>query len=185
MRAPYSVSEAYIVNFVAKHANWIAQKQKALKTCRLSLTNGAKITLFGTSYTIFSGKLLLADGKIFLPESERDKSFIKLLKRLSYDVMNSLTGAIAARYGFSYQGVKITSARGRWGSCNQRAVIAYTFRIAFLPPDLCEYIAVHELAHTVYMNHGKEFWREVEKILPDWKQRRIRLKTYGTIMEWL
>ncbi len=185
VRAPYGISDGYISEFIRKHRGWIAQKSEILKSSSLPLADGNTVSLFGSDYTICTGTVKLTESKIFLPETNREKSLTVLLKKLSLDVMRSFTEAIASRYGFAYQKIRISSARGRWGSCNRNAVIAYSFRIAFLSPDLCEYVAVHELAHTVQMNHGKAFWEEVANVLPDWKDRRKRLNSCGTVMNWL
>lgn len=101
------------------------------------------------------------------------------------EVLTILTNEIARKYGFDYEKIRISSARGRWGSCSRHGAIAYSFRVAFLTPSLCEYVIVHELCHTKYFNHGKEFWNEVEKILPQSKRLRKELKQYSAIMNIL
>ena len=182
VRAPYGVSKDYISRFVGSHASWIEKRLQAVEQRpKLDLSNGANLLLFGSAYTIASGRTRIGEGMIFLPEEGREDALARLLKKFSLQVMEKVTSRIAGEYGFCYHAVRISSARGRWGSCNRDGVIAYTFRVAFLPPELCEYVAVHELAHTVVFNHSAEFWEVVGDILPDWKARRKALKANPAI----
>lgn len=183
VRAPYRASEESIRRFVGKHAAWIADRLKERAACpRLDLSDGAELRLFGRPYRIVAGtRAAIGSGTVCLPREGREEALKDLLKRFSLEVMRISTERIARAYGFRYSRVRISSARGRWGSCNRDGVIAYTFRIAFLPPELCEYIVIHELAHTVEMNHGPAFRAILDAALPDWKTRRKALKTCHAI----
>lgn len=179
VRAPLSASDGYIAAFVEKHRRWIEKRVlQAASREKLSLQNGDAVTLFGSRYTVRQGRARLAGGEIFLPEEGREEALVRLLKPFSREVMARLTERVAARYGFCYRAVRISSARGRWGSCSRRGDIAYTFRIAFLPPELSEYVAVHELAHTVVFDHSPKFWRVVESILPERKALQKALRAH-------
>lgn len=178
VRAPLKVSREYVREFVEKHREWI-EKQRAAIAARetLDLRDGACLTLFGSKYLIRCGRARIGHGELFLPGTNREEALVRLLKRFSLEVMEIVTARIAAHCGFCYRSVRISSARGRWGSCNRDGVISYSFRVAFLPPELSEYVAVHELAHTVFFNHSPAFWQEVERVIPDRKARQKRLKS--------
>ena len=67
--------------------------------------------------------------------------------------------------------------RTRWGSCNvKERRITLAARLALMPPEAVEYVVVHEYCHFLQPNHSPAFWAEVEKLLPDWKERRALLK---------
>lgn len=186
VRAPYGISEDYIARFLEKHNSWIEKRVAEQKNRKpLDLSDGKVLTLFGVNYEIATGRPRFSSGKLFLPQEGRERALEAVLKKFSLNSMTLITAEIARRHGFSFQRVRISSARGRWGSCNKDKIIAYTFRIAFLPPQLCEYIVVHELAHTLHLNHSASFWKEVERALPDWKQRRASLRTYAYCMDWM
>lgn len=176
VKAPLSMPRKEIDRFVASHADWIARRRAQIPSPP-SLRNGDELVLFGGSYRIGSGRSKIKDGMILLPEEGREEALIRLLKRFSLEVMTVVTDRIARRYGFRYRNVRISSARTRWGSCNREGTISYSFRIALLPPQSVEYIAVHELAHTVVFDHSAAFWQVVERALPDWKLRRKALKS--------
>ena len=185
VRAPLGVSRGYISQFLERHTAWVEKRLKAVASKPvLDLSDGATLTLFGSPYRIASGRARIADGELYLPAEERERALASLLKKFSLGVMERVTRRVAEKYGFGYRSVRISSARGRWGSCNREGVIAYTFRVAFLPPEQCEYVAVHELAHTVVFNHSAEFWEIVADILPDWKTLRRELKQ-NPVIEFL
>lgn len=73
-------------------------------------------------------------------------------------------------------GIKITSAKKRFGSCSGKNSICYSWRLMQYPPEAIDYVVVHELAHIVHKNHGREFYSLIEKYLPDYKSREKLLK---------
>lgn len=187
VRAPLGATKAQIDAFVKKYEGWIEQRRAERAAApRLTLADGERVELFGKQYCIASGgRARIYKDVVFLPQEGRERAFLRLVKRLAQEKMSELTRALAARASLSYSAVRISSARSRWGSCNRQGVISYSLRIAFLPTELTEYIAVHELCHTLYFDHQKAFWQAVEGVLPDWKIRRRMLRKYEYVMQFL
>lgn len=185
VRAPLSAGEEEISRFLSRHIRWIERRISERMIPSFDLSDGARVVLFGRENTVAEGRARFSDGTLFLPREGREETLVRLLKRETVGYMGALTERLARQYGFSYSAVRASSARGRWGSCNAQGKIAYSFRVAFLPLSLLEYLCVHELCHTRHMNHGQGFWREVQKVLPDWKERRAKLKNYGGYMRLL
>lgn len=73
-------------------------------------------------------------------------------------------------------GLKITSARTRFGSCSGKNSICFSWRLMDYPELAIDYVVVHELAHIVHKNHGPQFWALVERYLPDYRARRAMLR---------
>lgn len=72
--------------------------------------------------------------------------------------------------------VKITSAKKRFGSCNTKNSICFSWQLMLYPPSAIDYVIVHELAHIKHKNHGKAFYALIEEVLPDYKERIKLLK---------
>jgi len=66
--------------------------------------------------------------------------------------------------------------KSRWGSCSWKNRLNFNTRLATMPPNFIEYVVVHELAHIRHKNHSQDFWAEVEKFLPDYKERQKLIK---------
>ena len=186
VKAPKFVKDAEIVRVIERHRRWIARRKRESGQFRLDLSDGAALVLYGRRYEIAAAPRAAIKGDmIFLPQEERAAALIVLLKKLARKTMTVLTLALAQKYGFTFGTVRISSARGRWGSCSQKGTISYSFRTAFLSQHEAEYIAVHELCHTRHMNHSAVFWAEVAKILPDYRQIRQGIREKGVVMQWL
>ncbi|GGK87214.1 M48 family metallopeptidase [Rufibacter glacialis] len=84
----------------------------------------------------------------------------------------------AQQFGFSYQQVAIKNAKTRWGSCSYTNNINLNLHLMRLPPHLCDYVILHELAHTVEKNHGPRFWALLDKISGDARGLDKQLKAY-------
>jgi predicted metal-dependent hydrolase len=76
----------------------------------------------------------------------------------------------------SFEKVFVKRQRRVWGSCSSRRNLNFNYKLLFLEPVLADYVIVHELCHLQEMNHSKKFWDLVASILPDYKERRQKLK---------
>lgn len=81
-------------------------------------------------------------------------------------------------YRFSYNRIFIKTYKRKWGSCSRQRNLNFNYRIIFLPPELADYIIVHELCHLGEMNHSRRFWNLVAKVMPDHHSRRRSLRRY-------
>lgn len=81
-----------------------------------------------------------------------------------------------------YGRVSIKNQRSRWGSCSVRGNLNFNRRLAFAPPDVVDYVVVHELAHLLEMNHSKRFWGHVAAWCPDHKTHRRWLRDNGGLL---
>ena len=80
-------------------------------------------------------------------------------------------------YGVKYPLVKIRTMKSRWGSCQpQKGIITLNAKMIAAPREAIEYVVLHEFAHFIHPNHSKDFYGLVEKLMPDWKERRALLQ---------
>ena len=81
----------------------------------------------------------------------------------------------AKLHGIAPPRVFISSANGRWGSCNSRREVRFSWRLIKARPALIDYVVCHELAHLRHMNHSAAFWQEVERMCPDYRALKAEL----------
>ncbi len=101
------------------------------------------------------------------------------LREKARTMLPPLVARYAAVMDVRPAGITITGAKTRFGSCSPQNRLCFSFRLMGWPPPAIEYVVVHELAHIRHKNHGPDFYREIEAVLPDWKSRAA-LFVYST-----
>ena len=101
---------------------------------------------------------------------------IRALKARAAAILPEKVAFWSAKTGLTPTGVKITSARRRYGSCNSRGGICLSCFLMNLPEEAVDLVVVHELCHLKVMGHGPAFYALLEKHLPDWQERKKLLK---------
>ena len=81
--------------------------------------------------------------------------------------------------GVTYGQIAIRAQHTRWGSCSSKGNLNFNCLLALVPPEVLDYVVVHELCHRKELNHSARFWSEVEKILPNYHMHRKWLKEHG------
>ncbi len=81
--------------------------------------------------------------------------------------------------GQAPQHIRIAGQKTRWGSCSARGTISLNWRLMLVPGTLFDYVVAHELCHLIHAHHGPRFWRELERIIPDYEHRRRELHKRG------
>jgi len=87
---------------------------------------------------------------------------------------------LAAQHGLTVNGISIRAQRSRWGSCSPRGHIALNYRLMLMPPDVREYILIHELMHLKQADHSRKFWRLVEAACPGFRDAERWLRRNGS-----
>lgn len=150
VRAPYRVTQRQIDRFVLEHQDWIEKTQTRIKAKRNSAN------------------------RLTVTEEERSAGIEKALRiipeRVSY---------YARRMNLTYGRITIREQKTRWGSCSSAGNLNFNWKLVLLPPELLDYVVIHELAHRREMNHSATFWAVVEQEMPDYRERRKLLKTYA------
>lgn len=108
------------------------------------------------------------------PEPTADK--IERLRREAKRILPQRVAHYSAIMGLQPTGIKITSARRRFGSCSAKNSLCFSLYLMQYPMEAIDYVVVHELAHVRHKHHQSEFYDLVATVLPDWKVRRNLLK---------
>ena len=85
----------------------------------------------------------------------------------------------AQRMGVTYGRITIREQKTRWGSCSSKGNLNFNWKLVLMPDEVLDYVVVHELAHRFEMNHSDRFWAIVAEVLPDYRERRRKLKEWG------
>lgn len=145
---PRNILDSYVQNLVETKTDWILEQIENLKKRPKKLL------------AHFSVK----DYQLY----KQDASDIALERCLYFNQF----------YNFKIKSIKIRNQKTRWGSCSSSGELSFNYKIFFLPPDLRDYIIVHELAHLKEMNHGARFWALVSLQIPDYKRRMQDIRLY-------
>lgn len=86
--------------------------------------------------------------------------------------LQKLTGGV-------YDKISIRNQKTRWGSCSQTGTLSFNYRLMMAPPQVSDYVIVHELCHLTHMNHSDAFWKKVADVMPDYAVHRRWLREHG------
>ncbi|MCF2642361.1 M48 family metallopeptidase [Roseburia hominis] len=128
--------------------------------------------------------------EVHLQEIKEREAAQKALPKFSMQEINELANKALAyipervKYyapivGVNYTRITIRNQKTRWGSCSSKGGLNFNCLLMLTPPEVIDYVVVHELCHRKEMNHSKAFWAEVEKVLPDYKSAKRWLKENG------
>lgn len=101
------------------------------------------------------------------------------LKKRAAIAISEQAAHFAPLVGVTYGRISIRSQKTRWGSCSLQGNLNFNCLLLLTPPEVLDYVVVHELCHRKYMNHSSLFWAEVERVIPDYKSRRKWLRDNG------
>lgn len=156
VRAPRSVSEKDIEEILKKKEAWISKHIEKIKETK------ERVEAEPTEKLTREKVIALAEEALkVIPE--RVDYFAKVI-------------------GVTYGKITVRNQKTRWGSCSSKGNLNFNCLLMLAPPEVLDYVVVHELCHRKQMNHSKAFWLEVEKVLPNYKEVRKWLKEEGSQM---
>lgn len=136
-----------------------------------------------TTLTVKSNRVLMIEGKVNSARAVR-ALLNRWLRVRAEQVLPDWLARLSRSTRLGYNDVSIRDQRTRWGSCSSAKNINLNQKLLFLPPDLVDYILIHELCHTAQMSHSRNFWNLVGKYLPDYAERRKRMRVYEKEITW-
>ena len=108
------------------------------------------------------------------------------LVRRAREVLPKQLEALARSTGLRYRKVSIRAQRSRWGSCSSAGDINLNYQIMFLPPELARHVMLHELCHTVRLDHSPKFWKTVQRFEPELPRLRAEMRrSWAHVPAWL
>lgn len=181
---PPGVGAAEARRFVERHAGWL---RDALARAPRAVTVGA-----GTALPVDGAPVEVATvpGARRMPRIESGRLVVQgpgapgpriaaWLRMRARDRLVPLSQAYAATLGVPLRGVAFKDTRSRWGSCSAAGRINLSWRLAMAPVAVQDYVAAHEVAHLVEMNHQPAYWAVLRRLMPDYAERRRWLTRQG------
>jgi len=138
-------------------------------------TRGVSVTLKDGKFKIKVPSNLKGDNR----REEIKRKFIEWYKKEARIKYNERVEFYRKKLGVSYNKISIRDQKTRWGSCSNKGNLNFNWRLIMAPPPILDYIVVHEMAHLVHANHGGDFWKLVENIIPDYREKREWLRLNG------
>lgn len=185
---PVRAREGEALAFLKGNEDWLRQTLSAMPGPTVQAVGpGTAIQVEGDPLVLTpaSGRGVRAEGGLLLvpgsPETmgPRVAAWLKVLAR---DRLATASSHYAGLVGRRYTSLAIRDTRSRWGSCSPDGRLMYSWRLIMAPPAVLDYVAAHEVAHLVELNHSPAYWRVVTGICPDWKDHRAWLKTHGNTL---
>jgi predicted metal-dependent hydrolase len=184
-----SVREAK--DFAQKHGGWIAARLRRLPEAA-PFADGTLLPLRGVQHRIVhrpgrrgtvwaetreGGEPLLC---VAGEAPHIDRRVEDFLRREALRDLDAASRRAAAQLGVSIKRISVRDQSSRWGSCSTTGVLSYSWRLILAPPFVLDYLAVHEVAHLVEMNHSPRFWRLVHGVCSDAASAKAWLDVHGT-----
>ncbi len=151
VRAPFSEPQSRIDAFVRENAEWAERNLKKAEERQEKADSLGPLT----------------------PEE------IERLAKIARDYIPRRAELYARVIGVKYNRITVRCQKTKWGSCSSAGNLNFNCLLMLCPPEVRDYIVVHELCHRKRMDHSPAFWAEVARILPDYKTREAWLKANG------
>lgn len=185
--SPHKRALADVARFAQERADWLEAHLGALPQ-QLSLAPGAVFNLRGMPCTISLGgqgrQAYLTQGapQVLHAPGLEETTPHRVVRFLRAEAKADLTRAVetyCAALGVAARRVTVKDTKSRWGSCTSDGRLAFSWRLIMAPPAVLDYVAAHECAHLLEMNHSPAFWAHVERCRPTWKRERNWLRRHG------
>src|SRR4030042_4474904 len=193
--SPYFTPVREINRFVQEKQNWIDKTIQ--KQTRARLLTKEKEYISGELFYYLGEGLPL---EVFFEPSERaglifwnkcfylnapedreikKRFFFLWYRKKAFEYVSGRVDFYCRKFNLTARDIRITSARKRWGSCSEDNNLTFSFRLIMAPPEVIDYVIVHEIMHTKEKNHASRFWKLIEEVMPEYKTHRRWLREYA------
>jgi predicted metal-dependent hydrolase len=185
---PLWAPEAEALAFLRDREGWVRRHLDAAPAPQLARI-GAELPICGVPRAVVVGSgraARFSDGRIEVPEGPRQGPRLKaLLTALARERLSAAVARHAGTLGRVPGRLTLRDPRSRWGSCSSKGDLMFSWRLIMAPPAVLDYVAAHEVAHLVEMNHAPAFWRVCARLRPDYAEHRDWLKRNGAgLLAW-
>ena len=194
---PRFIPQWSIKHFVTSHTEWIEKQLLEISKKSLLLPDDA-LLLFGKKYQLIlqytsdlpAGVHIKANRVLVNPteppksqsgtwQESHTEQLDRFLKRTARTYIEPRTSQISEMMSIEYSNLRLKEQKSRWGSCSSDGNLNFNWRLVHCPPEVIDYVIVHELAHRKHMDHSSKFWDLVARYNPDHRKHRGWLKRNG------
>lgn len=181
---PPRTSTSKIREFLKRCEPWVEKQLQKVSTPSPILP-GEKLFLHGTAFECVidplrrKPTLCRITNTIRLPVKYKKQDLHDFFKKMATDLLIPYVEHAAKIIGQSVEKITLKDTKSRWGSCSGRKTISLSWRLILAPPEVAQYVCIHETAHLLHMNHSKAFWKVVEGFCPAYRSHQKWLKIHG------
>lgn len=178
------VTDDQVLEFLNRHRRFIQNrigKHEERQEKYAELYDFSHVMVAGTSVPLVLGlKSGIENGTVYA----RDRKEVPLVLKRNYEEsFRNRVKRYADYMGITFAEIRFGGGKSRWGTCNARGNLFFSWTLFMIPLPLVDYVIVHELCHRRQMNHSVLFWKEVERYLPDYLMRRKELQKYNFLTQ--
>jgi predicted metal-dependent hydrolase len=186
--APKWLPEQHLENILKKREDWIQKHLQRLRTRKPPIPLAENQILFKGKIFHFEqhaqfnrlieideDHLIIRTDNIFLTKHRQLAWYRNEAKKY----LERRVQELSVHYGFHYNKIFIRSQKTRWGSCSKRKNLSFNWKLIKSPLFVIDYLILHELVHTEFMNHSKQYWQTVHSLCPEYKTASQWLKEHG------
>ena len=201
VRAPVELKPEQVDAVVHSKRMWIYRNLAEWKDLNASAVirewvNGETFLYLGRSYRLSlvsdqAAALTLKDGRFCLQRqlietggaAAARSAFEAYYTEKGHQRLTDRVKYYAARVGVQPGEIRVKDMGYRWASCGKGGSLNFHWKCMMAPARIIDYIVVHELCHNHHRNHSDAFWNEVDKVLPDWRERKEWLRAHGATLD--
>lgn len=196
--APKELTENQMSALLKTRSSWITEKLRLIRDIPIprkrEFVNGESFPLFGKDYRLkisedYLGEVLLKNGRIYVPAPKglnTYKTALLIRQRLvgwykcqAEVKIKERAKIFAKKLVVEPNSISIKEYKARWGTCTPKGDLIFNWRLVMAPISVLDYVVVHELCHLDEPNHGKDFWKLVASVKPNYKNDQKWLKFSG------
>ena len=181
---PRRVGQTEALRFVQDRTDWL-RDALAGQGAPVIVAPGARLPVEGAERTVTLAAArapVLQGDRLILPQRAAGRAgatVAAFLRQLARTRLVAACDRHAAALGRQPGRLTLRDTRSRWGSCTAAGDLMFSWRLAMAPPEVLDYVAAHEVAHLVEMNHSPAFWAQVARLYPGWQAQRDWLRREG------
>lgn len=182
LSVPKSLKRGAAEKFLVEKADWV-RGHLATHPAEHRLALGGVVPVEGRDVPIRAGpgqRAALRDDGVYINAGlPVPPQVAAVLKARARGRLAAACDGHAGQVGCAYSVLSLRDTRSRWGSCSSAGRLMFSWRLIMAPPEILDYVAAHEVAHLIEMNHSAAFWAVVGQLCPDYARRRRWLRDHG------